>query len=188
VDAEPLLPAPVRREEEREPLRLEERLPRLDELPLRLDEPPLRLDELPPRLDELPLRLDEPPPRLDEPPPRLDEPLALRDREPALEDVPLRTPRTAPRATPPTTSPALIAPATPRTAPRRSVSRVRGENTAAVAAATNADSVLNTSSSAKVLGLLRSLCDLRYPARLPANGLAAQGRCRSRTSSSSPGV
>src|SRR5437764_3683911 len=135
VDAEPLLPPLVRREEEREPLLLEELSPRLPELPLRLDELPLRLDELPLRLDELPLRLDEP--------------LGLRDGEPALEEVPLRTPRTAPRATPPTTSPALSAPATPRTAPRRSVSRVRGENTAAVAAATNADSVLNTSSSAK---------------------------------------
>jgi hypothetical protein len=177
VDAEPLLPAPVRREEEREPLRLDELLPRLEE-------PPPRLEEPPPRLEEPPPRLEEPPPRLEEPPLRLDELLALRDREPALEDVPLRTPRTAPRATPPTTSPALSAPATPRTAPRRSVSRVRGENTAAVAAATNADSVLNTSSSPKVLGLLRSLCDLRSPqtAWRPRVGAG------SRASSSSPGV
>jgi glycosyltransferase involved in cell wall biosynthesis len=57
-----------------------------------------------------------------------------------------RTPRTTPRAAPVTMSPIFSAPATPRTAPRRIVSRVFGEKTAAVAAATTADSVLIRSS------------------------------------------
>jgi hypothetical protein len=58
-----------------------------------------------------------------------------------------RTPRATPRAAPTTTSPARRAPATPMTAPRRIVSRVRGEKIAAVAAATKADSLLIRSSS-----------------------------------------
>ena len=143
-----LLFPPPRRDDEREPLLLEEPLPRLAELLPRLAEPLPRLAELPP----------------------------LLDREPPPEPVPLRTPRTAPRATPPTASPAFRAPVTPSTAPRLIVSRVRGEKTAAVAAATNADSVLNKSSSAKVSALLRSLCDVRYPAAIAA----------ARTSHSSP--
>lgn len=95
----------------------------------------------------------------------------LRDRElpPPLEPVWLRTPRAAPRATPAATSPAFSAPVTPRTAPRRRVSRVRGEKTAAVAAATNADSVLNRSSSATVSGLLVFVSNPRYPARFDRN-------------------
>jgi hypothetical protein len=116
---------------------------------------PLPEDELFPLLPAL--EVDRPP---------------LRDLDPLLPElVWFRTPRAAPRATPATTSPAFSAPVTPRTAPRRSVSRVRGENTAAVAAATNADWVLNKSSSATVTGLLLSDCVVRYPARFHTNDL-----------------
>jgi hypothetical protein len=98
------------------------------------------------RLERDPLELD-----------RLERSLLAVERAVVFRPLPLdrafsspRTPRTTPRPAATTTSPVFSPAATPWTAPRRSASRVRGEKTAAVSAATKAVSPLITSSSPTV--------------------------------------
>jgi hypothetical protein len=132
------------------------------------EDPPLL--PLPPLLLP-PLRREEREPELREEPEERELELERRLRERVVEREPElvvafswpRMPRVAPRAAPTATSPTFSAPATPSTAPRRSVSRVRGENTAAVIPVTKADSLLIKSSSPKPTLLCKLV--VRAPSR-----------------------